>query len=106
MSPTITVSTALKDELERVRDTHDHYSLDETVNHVIRNPRPGNRRLDGYERKLSEPVRVSHTTKEHLRSLRDRGNFSDFEAVLRDCRGVVPRDTGTEEPVSLDPITS
>lgn len=104
MSPTITVSEALKTELERVRDAHAHYSLDETINYVLRNPRTAQQKLDGYERKLSEPIRVSNSTKERLRFARDRGGFSDFEAVIRDHRGIVPRDTGSEEPVKLRPL--
>lgn len=101
MSPNITVSEALKGELKRVKERQELYSLDEAINYLLSNPIPGNKELDGYERKLSEPVRVKDDTKELLRYTRDRGRFTDFEAVIRDRAGITKRDTGTEEPVDV-----
>lgn len=100
---TVTLSDALKSELERIRDEREIKSLDETINHVLDNPVDGHRPLHGDAARLTEPVKVTDETKERVRTTKEMGKYRDYEAVLRDKVGAAPRDTG-EEPVDVRPL--
>jgi len=105
MSTTLTISEALKGELESVRDELELASLNETVLHLMRNPRVGSRQVEGHDKTLTEPIKVSTFTQKVVQRARD-GNvqFRDYEDVLRDRAGVVRRDTG-EEPIEVRPLS-
>lgn len=104
MSTTITISEALKAALVDIRDDNEELSsLDSTICHVIDHRRPHAARLTGYEETLTEPVKVAEATKSRLKSLKESGDYADYEAVLRDRIGASQRDTG-EEPVDVRPL--
>lgn len=100
---TVTLSPALKRELETIRDTVGHKSLNETIMAILQNPRDGNRPLSGREDLLTEPVKTTELTRDSLRRIRDNEGFRDYEAVIRAKAGIAERDVG-EEPIDLEPL--
>lgn len=104
MVTTLTISEALKQELVRIKTDNEFKSLNETIEHLIRNPRASRRPIEGYDDTLTEPVKVTEFTRSAVQRERDRGNYNDYEAVLRNVAGVEPREVG-EGPIEVRPLS-
>lgn len=107
MSTTITISEALKGALEDLRDeAHDGLtSLDATINFVLDHPDDYDVAVTGYEETLTEPVKVEDATQTRVNAEKKRGDYADYDAVLRDRIGAPERETGGEEPVEVRPLS-
>lgn len=98
---TISLTEALKDHLRNVKDdTTGVSTLHEALLHIIDNPHPEEVVLDGYEKTLNDPVKVSKETLGDVKKMRDDLNASDYEAAIRQKANIRQRDLG-EEPVEI-----
>lgn len=86
MSSRITVSKITMDALDRVMDREELDSIDETIQYALQSPMPGNTPVHG--RSLSRDVLISEQTKRRLRFIREKGEYEDFDAVIRDGLGL------------------
>lgn len=101
---TITVSEALKGELADVRDSKEEFgSLEDVVLHSLANPRSGAKALPGEDETLTEPIKVTDSTKRKVKMLRERLDYPDYDALIRDRIGAAQRDTG-EGPIDVRPL--
>jgi len=103
MTTTLTISKALKAELERIRDVRGLRSLNATIQQLLRESISGDRPVDGNDETLTEPVKVSGFTRSAVQRVRDNEGHRDYEDVLRDRAGIARRDTG-EEPIDIRPL--
>jgi len=99
---TLSISPVLKNELKRVRDEYDEpQKLEEALIFAMKYPDVTNHELDGDEEGI-DPIKVSKSTLEHLRCLRDDNYYTSYEEAIRDYSDIAYREENLE-PVTRTP---
>jgi len=89
---TLSISPVLKNELKRVRDEYDEpQTLEDTLIFALKYPDVTDHYLEGDEDGIS-PIKVSTSTLEHVRYLRDNGDYGDHEETIRDHADIAYRE--------------
>ncbi len=102
----LSLSKALKQHLRDVAGLNDGdgvtgvRTLHGALLHILENPYDEPRSIDGYEKTLDDPVKVSEQTLSELKALRDQTGARDYEQAIRERANIEPRDVG-EEPVEV-----
>ena len=99
---TLTITEALKDELKRIKETHDEVkSLKEALLFALDNPEQTHDQLSGREDRVTEPIKVDELTLQTVQKLkRETPGATNYEAAIRSEAGINARDVG-ERPVEI-----
>jgi len=105
----LTVSEALKDHLREiagkaeVEGVEGVQTVQEALIHILDNPHDEKKSLTGYEKTLTEPIKVSRETLNKLSGLRDWTGARDLEEAIRRRANIERRDVG-ERPVDVSDV--
>lgn len=89
---TLSLSPVLKTELKRVRDQYEEpQKLEEALIFALKYPDVTDHYLEGDEDGI-DPIKVSTSTLDHIRYLRDEGDYGDYEETIRDYADIAYRE--------------
>lgn len=101
---TMTFSDAMKSHLQEVSGENGPITvttLHGAVQYLLENEYDEPKSLDGYEEKLTSPIKVPVDLHERMQELRDSNPaWHDYEAVVRARANIEERDVG-EKPIKV-----